>query len=118
MDKNSLEYKVGQRIRSVRLSRKMNQSDLAFGANISLPHVSDIERGKKEMQLNTFYRIIEALQVSADEILRPDTPAVNQIYSKEFSDLLADCSPTEIEAILKIVGELKTAMRSKREEDN
>jgi len=116
MDENSLEFKVGQRIRAARLKNKMSQADLAFEAHVSLPHISDIELGKKEMLLSTFCRIVEALQVSADEILRPDVPEVNQIYQKEFAELLGDCTPTEVEAILKIVRELKTTMRTNKTE--
>ncbi len=116
MDENTLEYKVGQRIRAARQSKKMSQADLAFNAHVSLPHISDIELGKKEMLLSTFSRIIEALQVSADEILRSDVPEVNMIYQKEFAELLGDCTPAEVEAILKIVRELKTTMRIKKDE--
>ena len=116
MDENTLEYKVGQRIRAARLSKKMSQADLAFEAHVSLPHISDIELGKKEMLLTTFCKIIEALQVSADEILRPDVPEVNRIYQKEFAELLGDCTPTEVEAILKIVRELKNTMHPKKDE--
>ena len=116
MDENTLEYKVGQRIRAARLANKMSQADLAFEAHVSLPHISDIELGKKEMLLSTFFRIVEALQVSADEILRPDVPVVNRIYQKEFAELLGDCTPTEVEAILKIVRELKTTMRTNKTE--
>ena len=35
MDENSLEFKVGQRIRAARLANKMSQADLAFEAKIS-----------------------------------------------------------------------------------
>ncbi len=116
MDEKTLEYKVGQRIRAARVERNMSQADLAFEAHVSLPHISDIELGKKQMLLSTFCKIVEALQVSADEILRPDVPEVNRIYQKEFAELLGDCSPTEVEAILKIVRELKTTMRTNKTE--
>ena len=66
---------VGSRIRDARINRRMSQADLAAKANISLPHISNIEKGKTSMKLETFIRIIEALQVSADSLLRPDVPA-------------------------------------------
>ena len=102
--------KVGARIREVRVNSGMSQADLSVKAYISLPHESDIELGKTRMRLDTFARIIEALQVSADVLLRPDIPQVNSIYQNEFSDILGDCSPSEIDAILKIVKELKTTL--------
>ena len=57
---------VGSRIREARINRHMSQADLAVKANISLPHISNIEQGKTGMKLESFIRIIEALQVSAD----------------------------------------------------
>lgn len=63
---------VGSRIKAVRISRGMSQADLAVEASVSLPLISNIERGKTGMQLETFVKVAEALQVSADYLLRPD----------------------------------------------
>ena len=97
---------IGKRIRDIRTNKKMSQADLADKANISLSQVSDIET------LTTFIGIVEALQVSADVLLRTDIPEVNNIYKSEFAELLEDCTPTEIESILKIVKEVKKSMHS------
>lgn len=67
------------------------------------------------MMLASFVRIIEALQVSADSILRPDVPEVRNLYQHEFSEILSDCTPKEIDSIFKIVRELKTTMHKKSE---
>ena len=80
---------IGKRIRDIRTNKKMSQADLADKANISLSQVSDIETGKSSMRLTTFIGIVEALQVSADVLLR-----------------------TEIETSLKIVKEVKKSMHS------
>ena len=107
---------IGSRIREARVGRRMSQADLAAKPNISLPHVSAIETGKTNMKLESFIRIIEALQVSADSLLRPDVPEVRSLYQSEFDELLADCSPKELDSILKIVREVKSTMT--RREDN
>lgn len=106
---------IGSRIRAVRLQKNMSQADLAVKANLSLPQISDIELGKSRMMLTSFVRIAEALQVSADSLLRPDVPEVKSIYQNEFADVLNDCTPAEIESILKIVKELKSTMHKKEE---
>jgi len=54
--------------------------------------------------------------VSADSLLRPDVPEVRSLYQSEFDELLADCSPKELDSILKIVREVKSTMT--RREDN
>ena len=107
---------IGSRIGEARINRHMSQADLAVKANISLPHISNIEKGKTSMKLESFIRIIEALQVSADSMLRPDIPEVRSLYQSEFDELLADCSPKELDSILRIVRELKSTM-SKRDDN-
>lgn len=113
MESNNEIKQIGQRIRATRIAKGMSQADLAFETDISLPHISDIELGKKQMSLLTFCKIINVLQVSADEILRPNIPKVNQIYQSEFTELLSDCSPAEIESILNIVKEVKISLHKK-----
>ncbi len=107
-----MNQEIGERIRDARMFKKMSQQELATKANISLPHISDIEHGKQSMKLITFVRIIEALQVSADEILRADVPVVNQLYQNEFSQIVEDCTPTEIESLKRILLQVKQSMRT------
>lgn len=110
-DQNLIYKRIGERIREVRQDKKMTQAQLANEANISLSHMSDIENGKKQMQLGTFIKITEVLQVSADAILRSNVPEVNLLYQQEFSQILADCSPSEIDAVCRIVQEIKNSFR-------
>ena len=107
-----ISEEIGTRIREIRVMRKMSQQELATKANISLPHISDIEHGKQSMKLTTFKKIIEALQVSADEILRADVPAVNQLYQNEFARIIEDCTPGEIESLKHILLQIKRSLRT------
>ena len=105
-----LELKIlGQRLRDARVKRKMSQADLAFAADLSLPFISNYELGKKKMSVLIFSRIISALKVSADEILRPDVPTVNLIYQKELADLLSGCTAAQAETIIRIAKEVKSS---------
>ena len=115
-DNSLLNKQIGKRIREARLQKKMSQADLAEGAHIHLSHVSDIELGKKEMRLSTFISIAETLQVSSDQLIRPDIPEVNTIQSNELAQILSDCTPSERESILKIVAELKASLHQNRSE--
>ena len=107
-----LNQQIGERIREARTAKKMSQQELAAKANVSLPHISDIEHGKQSMKLITFVKIIEALQVSADVILRADVPAVNQLYQNEFSRIIEDCTPAEIESLKRILLQIKQSMQT------
>lgn len=118
MNSNTDYLKIGSRIREIRIQKSMSQADLASAANISLPHISDIELGKTRMQLATFIRICEALQVSSDSLIRADVPTVNSIYQGEFSELLSDCTPVEIDTILRVAKEMKAAFHDRKAADN
>lgn len=110
-NKTAVLQEIGKRIRDLRLAKGISQAELAFQIGVGGQHLSDVELGKKTMRLDTFIKLIEALQVSADSILRPNVPAESNYNFTELSKTLADCSSDELAAILKIVKELKTAMR-------
>jgi transcriptional regulator with XRE-family HTH domain len=103
---------IGSRIRAARTEQKLSQSELAEKAGISSTHISEIETGKSGVQVYTLIRIAEALQVTTDSLIRPNIPEVNALYQGEFADLLKDCTPSEIEAIVKMAKELKKTMHT------
>lgn len=109
MDKNIKE--VGARIREARKAMRLSQNELAEMVNISPSHMSDIENGKKIIKLDIFMRLTEALQVSADWILRTDIPQVTSIHAQELSSLLSDCTPSESQSLIKMLKEMKNAIR-------
>ena len=118
-DKQREEYKkIGSRIREIRLQRHMSQAVLAEKANVHVSHISDIENGKSTLLLPTFIRITEALQVSADVLLRSHIPEVNNLYKSEFAEVLEDCTPSEIDSILKIVKEVKRSMHAPKSNED
>ena len=107
------EYEqIGARIRNARIEQKMSQADLAARANISLPHISSIELGKTKMLLSTFIRVIEALQISADSVLRANVPTVTSMYASEIAELFEDCTPSELESLKSIIQNIKATMRN------
>ena len=61
---------LGKRIRESRIKKGYTQQDLARRADIGVVYLSEIERGVKMPSLNIFIKIIDALDVSADYILR------------------------------------------------
>ncbi len=111
-DSIRLNREIGERIREARMAKKMSQQELATKASISLPHISDIEHGKTSLKLITFVKIIEALQVSADAVLRANVPSVNHLYQNEFNVIFEDCTPSEMESLKQIVLQVKQTMRT------
>ena len=102
---------LGARIRQARTARSMSQLDLAEACGISVPYVSDIERGKKCFSVDILLRIALALQVSADWLLRLDIPQTDYAYHAEAAELLADCSQEEAVLLLECIRSMKESIR-------
>ena len=107
---------IGERIREIRTSKGISQAELAEKANLSLPVISSIENARSQTWLITFAKIAEALQVSADDILRLNTPSSVSSHPEELSELLKGCTPAECEAIIKIVKQVKTTFENQKSE--
>lgn len=104
---------LGARIRQARTERNMSQLDLAEACNISVPYVSDIERGKKCFSVDILLRLAQALQVSADWLLRLDIPQTDYAYHAEAAALLADCSQEEAALLLDLMSSAKQVLRNR-----
>lgn len=61
---------VGGRIRKAREERGLTQEQLGALTNLSPQHISVIERGIKNIQLENFVKIANALEVPADLLLQ------------------------------------------------
>ena len=87
MDKATL----GKRLREVRLKRGYTQQTLAEKTELGNVYLGEIERGLKMPSLNSFIRIIEVLDVSADYVLRDELssgePYIYDALTKKLHDL-------------------------------
>lgn len=114
-----MDYKnkeVGNRIRQARKQLNLSQAELSEKLDISPSHMSDIENGKTNLGLDIFMKLTEALQVSADWLLRTNVPPVEYIFNNELQNLISDCSPRETQALLKILKEVKKALQDAKKE--
>jgi transcriptional regulator with XRE-family HTH domain len=60
---------MGQELRKARQKAGLTQEQLSFRAGISRPYVSQLERELKSPTVETLFRICDALQVSAADIV-------------------------------------------------
>ena len=105
---------IGRRIQAARKARNLSQAALAEKAGLSASQVSQIEQGKNDPKTQTLIRILEALQVPADQILRANIPSVSEIGKTEYSELLSDCTPQEIETLIAFTKQLKETLRKNK----
>jgi transcriptional regulator with XRE-family HTH domain len=74
---NKLRLLFGQNIRQLRTSRRMSQAVLAEKADISIPFISEIERGNKWPQPDNLANIALALGVEVCDLFKPGIPPEN-----------------------------------------
>ena len=107
-----VDYKfIGDRIRSIRLKKKLTQAQLAEAVGVGVTHISHIETGNTVPSLQTLIEIINSLDCSADEILCLEVKNARTDYYAWLADLLEDCSEPEVKLITDTVKSLKASMR-------
>lgn len=64
-----LYEEIGQKIRKRRQDLKLTQQQVADRAGISMSFYGHIERGTRKLSVDTFYKVVQALNCSSDELL-------------------------------------------------
>lgn len=64
----TLFLKIGRVVREARLQRGLSQGELAFKIGMKQPDISMIERGKKNITLDTLARLCKALEIRELEL--------------------------------------------------
>ncbi len=99
MDKQAL----GQRLRDARKKKGYTQQMLADKADIGAVYLGEIERGVKFPSINSFIKIIEALEISADYILRDELTSGKAYVYDEITERLKDLTPKERKTAVDIL---------------
>lgn len=66
----SLTKLVGERIRQLRKAQKMSQEELGELASLQSSYIGGVERGERNVSLETLEKIINALNISYSEFFR------------------------------------------------
>ena len=109
---------LGERIYQLRTQMGLSQGDLADKLDISVSHMSSIETGRANFGVETLMKITEILKVSADNLLRTDIPEVSAIYAGDMDTLLSDCTAEEVESMMTMLRQMKTALIKARPTNN
>lgn len=94
---------LGKRIREARIKKGYTQQDLANKAGIGLMYIGEIERGVKMPSLNIFIKIVEALDISADYVLRDELTSGETYIFDELTRKLLPLSPKQRKAAEEIL---------------
>lgn len=104
-----LEF-VGNRIKNKRKEKGISQGQLAERAGVSLPYISDIENGKKNISINVLVAISESLDVTPNYLLGIEEKNVDGI-SEELDSIFSNCSEQDKEILLKILRDAKSLIK-------
>lgn len=86
---------LGKRIRESRLKKGYTQQLLAEQAQIGEVYLGEIERGMKMPSLNSFIKLIEALGISADYVLRDELSSGGEYIYDEITEKLRNLTPNQ-----------------------
>ena len=96
--------KIGQRIKTARMERGLNQSDLGALIGCSNNHVSHVEVGQTKVSLGMLMKLSVILDKDFNYFLF-DTPYTRRenIINDEISEKLNRCSPATLVSVSKII---------------
>ncbi len=86
---------IGSRLREARNMVKLTQEQLAEKVGIGTTYISDIERGAKFPSLSLFIKIVDALGVSSDFILRGEIEAGKNCVYDDITRKLDGLTPKQ-----------------------
>ncbi|KAF6569570.1 helix-turn-helix transcriptional regulator [Paenibacillus polymyxa] len=100
---------VGERIRAIRKSKNYTQEQLGEKVGLPQPYIGGIERGERNISLETLERILEALESTPDEFFRfyndkyfsEDERAKEEVIDS-LNDLLSRISIYDIQLIQQL----------------
>jgi transcriptional regulator with XRE-family HTH domain len=99
---------VGEQIRFIRKAKGLTQEVLAEKSGLSFSYVSDVERGERNISLESLEKIIVALEVSPNEIFKFKDVDVGKgfedkrIVIEVLKSLLMERNIDEVKFVLKV----------------
>ena len=104
---------IGKRIKEFRTAKKWTQAKLAEESGIEPSNISHIERGATKLSLPTMINIANALGVSLDDIAFGSLVKSKHVSVKLIDEIISDCTPEELKAIIEIIKTTKSILRNK-----
>lgn len=94
---------LGKRIREARINKQYTQQRLAEEAGIGQMYLGEIERGTKMPSLKIFIKILNALDISADYVLRDELASGDRYIYDEITEKLNGLSPKQRKTAAEIL---------------
>lgn len=108
---------LGRRLKLARLKKGYTQEYVAEKVELSVPHLSRIENGRKSVYVNKLGIWCDLLDVSVEEILGGAVIPENLEYNRQFISVAKDCSKETINDMLEMCSRMAEIERRARGEE-
>lgn len=95
------EYNIGDTIRIFRVERGLSREELAEQTGISCSHMNKIEAGIKQPGINTYKKIMSALEV--DIVIREEEKTEKGKYVAKAKEILMGRTENEVKYLVRIL---------------
>jgi transcriptional regulator with XRE-family HTH domain len=95
--------RLGRRIREERLKLGLTQARLAEDVDISEAYVGQIERGERNLALDTLVRLANRLGVSIDYLLKDSVDDTDDNIVNQFRQLIANKSMEHKQLVIDVI---------------
>lgn len=94
---------IGKHIKEARLRKSWKQEQLGAEVGLSVPYIGAIERGEKIPKLETFIRLINALDISAEVVLEDVTNSGYKVRMSRYLDRIERLSEEKRKLLFKLI---------------
>ncbi|MEH7547752.1 helix-turn-helix domain-containing protein [Neobacillus vireti] len=114
--------KVGNKVRFIRKAKGLTQEDLAEKCGLQYTYIGGIERGERNVSLQTIEKLAEGLAVPPYELLKPNDINNEEIFKENikiveiYQDLLLK-SEKDLKSLLKINREIVGLLEAQKKQD-
>lgn len=102
---------IGKRIAEIRKAQHISQMELAEMTDLSISYISHIETAKKKPSIETLIKIVNALNITMDELLCGNQLYDPNTYQTDIDLLMADCTIAERYFLYKMLQSAKEILR-------
>lgn len=93
---------IGKRIREQRKEHKLTLEKFADMAGIGTVYLGEIERGEKMPSMNTFIKMVNALGISTDILLRDEVSAARPYVLNEITEKMKGLSAPQLKMVTDV----------------
>ncbi|MEY9978443.1 helix-turn-helix domain-containing protein [Lysinibacillus sp. RC79] len=109
---DSLVKLVGSNIKEIRKLKKLTQEELAEKCGLQTSYLAGVERGDRNITIQTLEKITEGLEEAPSSIFKFDTLSFDNKYFEKkelimiLQNLIEDRSEAEVRLVLNIANEI------------